>query len=51
VDWAVATAAGAFVVGLLTGALLAVRLTRVVWDGAVRARRALEDDPDRVTGR
>jgi len=38
-DWAVVTAAGAFVVGLLTGALLAVRLTRVVWDGAVRARR------------
>jgi len=45
-DWNAVTMAGAFVVGLLAGALLAVRLTRVVWDGAVRARRDADGGRD-----
>jgi hypothetical protein len=44
-DWSTAAAAGAFVAGGIVGAFLAVRLTRIVWDGAVRARRDLEDGP------
>ena len=42
-DWTVASAAGAFVVGVVVGAVLAVRLTRVVWESAVRARRNDEE--------
>jgi hypothetical protein len=48
VDWASVAGAGAFVGGIIVGAILTIRLTRLVWEHAVRAGRRLEDgDPDR----
>jgi len=50
VDWTTAAAAGAFVAGIVFGSVMTIRLTRAVWDGAVRARRDLEDDTDPQSG-
>jgi hypothetical protein len=46
VDWASVAGAGAFVGGIIVGAFLTIRLTRLVWEHAVRAGRRLEDDED-----
>ena len=46
VDWTAIAGAGAFVAGIVVGAILTIRLTRLIWESAVRARRDV-DEPDR----
>jgi len=45
VDWTSVAGAGAFVAGIVVGSILTIRLTRLVWESAVRARRDV-DEPE-----
>lgn len=45
-DWAAIAGAGAFTAGIVVGAILTIRLTRLIWDSAVRARSDTEREDE-----